>query len=49
MLNWGTYSQSEFDKKAVWFNGSPNHNRAKEILSSPELVNYPKIFIPNLN
>lgn len=49
MLNWGTYSQSDFDRKAVWFPGSPNFNRAKKILSLPEIVNYPKIFIPNLD
>jgi MoaA/NifB/PqqE/SkfB family radical SAM enzyme len=49
MLNWGTYSQEEFDKKAVWFAGSPKYNTAKEILSLPEVLNYPKIFIPKLN
>ena len=49
MLNWGTYSQEEFDKKAVWFIGSPKYNKAKEILSLPEVVNYPKIFIPKLD
>jgi hypothetical protein len=48
MLNWGTYSQSDFDKKAVWFTGSPNYNRAKEILALPEIKQYPKIFIPTL-
>jgi hypothetical protein len=49
MLNWGTYSQSEFDKKAVWFAGSPNYNRAKEILTLPEIKHYPKMFAPTLN
>jgi hypothetical protein len=49
MLNWGTYSQEEFDKKAVWFSGSPNYNKVKEVLALPELVNYPKIFIPKLD
>lgn len=49
MLNWGTYSQEEFDTKAVWFVNSPYFNRAKEILALPEVVNYPKIFAPNLN
>jgi hypothetical protein len=48
MLNWGTYSQAEFDKKAVWFPGSPNYNRAKEILALPEIKQYPKMFIPTL-
>ena len=46
MLNWGTYSQEEFDKKAVWFTGSPKYNMAKEILLLPEIINYPKIFLP---
>lgn len=49
MLNWGTYSQEEFDKKAVWFLGSPKYSLAREILSLPEVVNYPKIFIPKLD
>jgi MoaA/NifB/PqqE/SkfB family radical SAM enzyme len=49
MLNWGTYSQAEFDKKAVWFTGSPNYNKAKEILTLPEVTGYPKMFIPKLN
>jgi radical SAM protein with 4Fe4S-binding SPASM domain len=49
MLNWGTYSQEEFDKKAVWFINSPNYNRAKEILSLPEVINYPKMFRPILD
>jgi hypothetical protein len=46
MLNWGTYSQEEFDKKAVWFTGSPKYNMAKEILLLPEIIKYPKIFLP---
>ena len=49
MLNWGTYSQEEFDKKAVWFKNSPNYNKAKEILSLPQVANYPKMFRPMLN
>jgi MoaA/NifB/PqqE/SkfB family radical SAM enzyme len=49
MLNWGTYSQEEFDKKAVWFAGSSKYTSAKKILSLPEVVNYPKIFIPSLS
>jgi hypothetical protein len=49
MLNWGTYSQEEFDNKAVWFSKSPKYNLAREILSLPEVQNYPKIFIPRLN
>jgi len=49
MLNWGTYSQEEFDKKAVWFKNSPKYNKAKEILSLPEVVNYPKMFRPILD
>ena len=48
MLNWGTYSQEEFDKKAVWFPGSPKYDLAKKILSLPDIVNYPKIFFPKL-
>ncbi len=49
ILNWGTYSQTEFDKKAVWEQSSEGYARAKEILSLPEVINYPKIFIPILN
>lgn len=48
MLNWGTYSQEVFDTKAVWFNKSPHFQRVKEILALPKVVNYPKMFIPNL-
>ena len=49
MLHWGTYSQEEFNEKAVWVSTSSQHERAKEILALPEVTSYPKIFIPNLN
>lgn len=46
MLNWGTYSQSEFDKKAVWFPGSPRYDEARAILSLPDIISYPKMIKP---
>jgi len=49
ILNWGTYKQEVFDQKAVWGASSTKHNQVKDILALPEVMNYPKIQIPNLN
>lgn len=48
VLNWGTWSIEEYNKKAVWLPTAPRHSLLKEILSLPEVNNYPKIFKPTL-
>jgi len=48
ILKWGVASQKEFDDMAVWIPDNPYYERAKEILSLPEVVQFPKIFMPIL-
>lgn len=44
LLDWGIGTPEEFEKKAVWSPKSPNHQRLREILNSPEVRDYPGMY-----
>jgi sulfatase maturation enzyme AslB (radical SAM superfamily) len=48
VLNWGVWSVEEYNNKAVWLPTAPRHSMLKEVLSLPEVNNYPRIFKPLL-
>ena len=46
VLDWGSQSTDIYNDMAVWMEHHNEHDRMKQILALPEVVNYPKIVKP---